>query len=110
MTGLWQVEERQSPSFDSYISLDTAYVENWSLWLDLKILVRTVGVVQVHCFDTKVCHGESPLLDRPSVSNCITIPNSVCHCTGSICPSVSRTLRANALSPNGFCKKAVCIS
>jgi len=45
MTGLWQVEARQDPSFDSYISLDTAYVENWSLWLDFKILARTVGVV-----------------------------------------------------------------
>jgi len=45
ITGLWQVEARQDPSFDSYISLDTAYVENWSLWLDLKILLRTVGVV-----------------------------------------------------------------
>ncbi len=45
MTGLWQVEARQDPSFDSYISLDTAYVENWSLLLDLKILARTVGVV-----------------------------------------------------------------
>jgi exopolysaccharide biosynthesis polyprenyl glycosylphosphotransferase len=45
MTGLWQVEARQDPSFDSYISLDTAYVENWSLWLDMKILARTIGVV-----------------------------------------------------------------
>lgn len=45
ITGLWQVEARQDPSFDSYISLDTAYVDNWSLWLDLKILARTVSVV-----------------------------------------------------------------
>jgi exopolysaccharide biosynthesis polyprenyl glycosylphosphotransferase len=45
ITGLWQVEARQDPSFDNYISLDTAYVENWSLMLDLKIMVRTVGVV-----------------------------------------------------------------
>ena len=45
LTGLWQVEARQDPSFDSYISLDTAYVENWTLMLDLKILVRTFGVV-----------------------------------------------------------------
>jgi exopolysaccharide biosynthesis polyprenyl glycosylphosphotransferase len=45
ITGLWQVEARQDPSFDSYISLDTAYVENWTFWLDLKILVRTVSVV-----------------------------------------------------------------
>jgi exopolysaccharide biosynthesis polyprenyl glycosylphosphotransferase len=45
ITGLWQVEARQDPSFDSYISLDTAYIENWSIWLDLKILIRTIGVV-----------------------------------------------------------------
>jgi exopolysaccharide biosynthesis polyprenyl glycosylphosphotransferase len=45
ITGLWQVEARQDPSFDSYISLDSAYVDNWTVWLDLKILVRTVGVV-----------------------------------------------------------------
>ncbi len=45
ITGLWQVQARQDPSFDSYISLDTAYIENWSLWLDIKILVRTFAVV-----------------------------------------------------------------
>jgi exopolysaccharide biosynthesis polyprenyl glycosylphosphotransferase len=45
ITGLWQVQARQDPSFDSYISLDVAYVENWNLLLDLKILVRTIGVV-----------------------------------------------------------------
>ena len=45
ITGLWQVEARQDPSFDSYISLDTAYVENWNLMLDLRILARTIGVV-----------------------------------------------------------------
>jgi lipopolysaccharide/colanic/teichoic acid biosynthesis glycosyltransferase len=45
ITGLWQVEARQDPSFDSYISLDTAYVENWSLMLDLRIMARTIGVV-----------------------------------------------------------------
>lgn len=45
ITGLWQVEARQDPSFDSYVSLDVTYIENWSLWLDMKIIVRTVGVV-----------------------------------------------------------------
>lgn len=45
ITGLWQVQARQDPSFDQYISLDTFYVDNWSLWLDLKIMVRTVAVV-----------------------------------------------------------------
>jgi exopolysaccharide biosynthesis polyprenyl glycosylphosphotransferase len=45
ITGLWQVEARQDPSFDNYISLDTAYIENWNLLLDARILARTVGVV-----------------------------------------------------------------
>jgi exopolysaccharide biosynthesis polyprenyl glycosylphosphotransferase len=45
ITGLWQVEARNSPSFDRYISLDLRYVENWSLALDLQILLRTVAVV-----------------------------------------------------------------
>jgi exopolysaccharide biosynthesis polyprenyl glycosylphosphotransferase len=45
ITGLWQVQGRQDPSFDSYVSLDLTYIENWSIWLDLTIIVRTVGVV-----------------------------------------------------------------
>ncbi len=45
ITGLWQVQGRQDPSFDSYISLDVTYIENWSLWLDMKIILRTIAVV-----------------------------------------------------------------
>jgi exopolysaccharide biosynthesis polyprenyl glycosylphosphotransferase len=45
ITGLWQVQARQDPSFDSYVSLDLTYIENWSIWLDLKIMIRTFGVV-----------------------------------------------------------------
>jgi lipopolysaccharide/colanic/teichoic acid biosynthesis glycosyltransferase len=45
ITGLWQVQARQDPSFDSYISLDVTYIENWSIWLDFQIILRTIGVV-----------------------------------------------------------------
>jgi exopolysaccharide biosynthesis polyprenyl glycosylphosphotransferase len=45
ITGLWQVHARQDPSFNRYVALDLAYVENWSFWLDLKILVKTAEVV-----------------------------------------------------------------
>jgi len=45
VTGLWQVQARQDPSFDNYISLDVTYIENWSMWLDLKIIMRTIAVV-----------------------------------------------------------------
>jgi exopolysaccharide biosynthesis polyprenyl glycosylphosphotransferase len=45
LTGLWQVQARQDNSFTKYIALDMAYVKNWSLLMDLKILLRTVNVV-----------------------------------------------------------------
>jgi exopolysaccharide biosynthesis polyprenyl glycosylphosphotransferase len=45
ITGLWQVQARQDPSFASYVSMDVNYIDNWSIWLDFKILIRTVGVV-----------------------------------------------------------------
>lgn len=45
ITGLWQVQARQDASFEKYIALDTAYVENWSFWLDLKIILRTWNAV-----------------------------------------------------------------
>jgi exopolysaccharide biosynthesis polyprenyl glycosylphosphotransferase len=45
VTGLWQVEARQDPSFDSYISLDLSYIDNWSFWLDVQIILRTFSVV-----------------------------------------------------------------
>jgi exopolysaccharide biosynthesis polyprenyl glycosylphosphotransferase len=45
ITGLWQVQGRQDPSFASYISLDVNYIENWSIWLDFKIILRTIAVI-----------------------------------------------------------------
>jgi exopolysaccharide biosynthesis polyprenyl glycosylphosphotransferase len=42
MTGLWQVSGRSLLSFDDQCLLDIYYIENWSLWLDFKILARTV--------------------------------------------------------------------
>jgi exopolysaccharide biosynthesis polyprenyl glycosylphosphotransferase len=45
VTGLWQVEGRDNPSFEAYRSLDLFYVENWSLGVDLAILMSTGAVV-----------------------------------------------------------------
>jgi exopolysaccharide biosynthesis polyprenyl glycosylphosphotransferase len=41
LTGLWQVEARDNPSFDAYRRLDLYYVDNWSLSLDFVILIAT---------------------------------------------------------------------
>ena len=46
ITGLWQVSGRSDiTDFDEVVSLDLEYIDNWSLTLDFKILVKTVGVV-----------------------------------------------------------------
>ena len=45
MTGLWQVSGRADLSFDELVRLDFYYIETWSIWLDLVILVRTIPAV-----------------------------------------------------------------
>ncbi|HSH31606.1 MAG TPA: sugar transferase [Candidatus Saccharimonadales bacterium] len=41
ITGLWQISGRSDIGYDERVKLDIYYVENWSLWLDIKILVKT---------------------------------------------------------------------
>ncbi len=52
ITGLWQVEARDNPSFDAYSRLDLFYVENWSITLDLLIILGTVEQLVVKLFRT----------------------------------------------------------
>lgn len=45
VTGLWQVSGRSNTSYDYRIALDSWYVRNWNLWLDIVILFKTLRVV-----------------------------------------------------------------
>jgi exopolysaccharide biosynthesis polyprenyl glycosylphosphotransferase len=45
MTGLWQISGRSDLSFDDLVRLDFYYLENWSIWLDISILAKTVPAV-----------------------------------------------------------------
>ena len=45
ITGLWQVEGRSRRTFDEMVRLDLKYIGEWSLWLDLKILLKTPWVM-----------------------------------------------------------------
>ena len=42
MTGLWQVSARGEEDFDRWVALDLDYIDRWSIWLDLKIMLRTI--------------------------------------------------------------------
>lgn len=41
ISGYWQVNGRQNVSFEEHVAMDVYYVENWSLWLDFRILLKT---------------------------------------------------------------------
>jgi exopolysaccharide biosynthesis polyprenyl glycosylphosphotransferase len=45
ITGLWQVSGRNRLTFEEMVKLDLYYIENWSLWLDLKIILLTLPAV-----------------------------------------------------------------
>jgi exopolysaccharide biosynthesis polyprenyl glycosylphosphotransferase len=54
ITGLWQVEARDNPSFEAYRRLDLFYVENWSIILDLMILMGTAEQLVAKVFSMVV--------------------------------------------------------
>ncbi len=45
LTGLWQVSGRSNTTYDERVALDMEYISNWSVWLDVKILLRTIPAV-----------------------------------------------------------------
>ena len=45
ITGLWQISGRSNLSFDDLVRLDFYYLENWSLWMDIAILFKTIPAV-----------------------------------------------------------------
>ena len=45
LTGLWQVSGRNNVTYEERVNFDAYYVRNWSVWLDIYILIRTFKVV-----------------------------------------------------------------
>jgi lipopolysaccharide/colanic/teichoic acid biosynthesis glycosyltransferase len=41
LTGLWQISGRNNSSFEDFIQTDLEYIQNQSLWLDIKIMLKT---------------------------------------------------------------------
>ena len=48
ITGLWQVEARHDPDFDRWVEHDLVYIDGWSIWLDIKILAKTIPALVAH--------------------------------------------------------------
>jgi exopolysaccharide biosynthesis polyprenyl glycosylphosphotransferase len=47
MTGLWQISGRSGLTFDDLVRLDFTYLENWSIWLDITIIAKTIPAVLI---------------------------------------------------------------
>ena len=45
LTGLWQVSGRSDVTYDERVRLDMYYIRNWSIWLDLQLLLQTIPAV-----------------------------------------------------------------
>jgi lipopolysaccharide/colanic/teichoic acid biosynthesis glycosyltransferase len=106
ITGLWQVESRDDPSFADYERCDVFYVENWSVRLDLMILLQTL--VEVGKRATSLLGRSKPSdsvknppaapvkgQERPSLSSVESRPRAVTPASGPL-PEVDREPLASA--------------
>jgi lipopolysaccharide/colanic/teichoic acid biosynthesis glycosyltransferase len=53
LTGLWQVSGKNRTTFEQMMNLDIRYVREKSLWLDLKILAKTIPAILIQVYETK---------------------------------------------------------
>ena len=68
ITGLWQVEARDNPAFDAYRRLDLFYVENWSLALDIVILLGTAEQLLLRPFLSRKQGEMATVTAMPSIA------------------------------------------
>lgn len=48
ISGMWQVSGRSDTGYEERVNFDTYYIQNWSVWLDVWILIKTIAVVLSH--------------------------------------------------------------
>jgi exopolysaccharide biosynthesis polyprenyl glycosylphosphotransferase len=73
ITGLWQTEARDNPSFSAYRRLDLLYIDNWSLGLDLAILANTAHAVSVRAVKAVLARGGP----HKELASAATVPSTI---------------------------------
>jgi lipopolysaccharide/colanic/teichoic acid biosynthesis glycosyltransferase len=67
LTGLWQVSGKNRTTFNQMINLDIEYSERATLWLDVKIMLKTVPALVVQCCDQRAARKQSKAV--PTAAN-----------------------------------------
>jgi lipopolysaccharide/colanic/teichoic acid biosynthesis glycosyltransferase len=62
LTGLWQVSGKNRTTFNQMINLDIEYSEQSNLWLDVKIILKTIPALVLQCYDQRVRSKKSPVV------------------------------------------------
>jgi lipopolysaccharide/colanic/teichoic acid biosynthesis glycosyltransferase len=68
LTGLWQVSGKNNTTFDEMIHLDVDYIKRKSLWLDIKIVLKTVPALLIQMIETRSRRKSLARTVRPAVS------------------------------------------
>lgn len=62
LTGLWQVSGKNRTTFNQMINMDIEYSETSNLWLDIKIISKTIPALMLQCYDQRVRSKTSPVI------------------------------------------------
>lgn len=71
LTGLWQVSGKNRTTFNEMIRLDITYAERFSLWLDLKIILKTLPALTRQCLENAARRGQEPTASATSIAKSI---------------------------------------
>jgi exopolysaccharide production protein ExoY len=77
LTGLWQVSGKNRTTFHQMINLDIEYSERANLWLDLKIIFKTVPALVQQCCDRPVKTRMAPQVNQPKPGSASGVPTRV---------------------------------
>ncbi|MEM7339175.1 MAG: sugar transferase [Actinomycetota bacterium] len=103
ITGLWQVEARSNAAFNAYRRLDLHYVENWTLTLDLRILLATAEQVGVSLLLTplRIARGRQMSTDGVQARAGHASPPETVRANEAVIDLRSREPQGSAGEPNG---------
>lgn len=76
LTGLWQVSGKNRTTFEEMIDLDVTYIARRSLWLDLKIIFKTIPALLVQTYEAKA-RKRKTLVSSPSLKSNVSRPPAV---------------------------------